>query len=67
MIDLDNLNPILAKYFLSFIMDTGPSLNAAEMANISMDKFINSLIMIMPMSNEERKLISELKTIREKN
>ena len=65
-INMDAINPLLAKYFFSFLLDAGTTQLETGINDISLDRFLNSMIMIIPMSREERKFLSELKTTKEK-
>lgn len=58
-INFDTLDPIFVQFFLQFIGDLNID-NKIDFGSLSLDKFINSLIMIMPISDTERFYLSEL-------
>lgn len=65
-VDFETMNPLFAKYLLTFLFEAGTSPDDMDISDLSFDKFINSLVMIMPMSIDERKMISEMITPQEK-
>lgn len=61
-INLDTLDPILVRFFVQFIstLDIGNNIN---FASLSMDKLLNSLIMVMPITDSDRLYLSELPSL----
>lgn len=61
-INFDTLDPIFIQFFMQFIgmqeLET-----KLEFSTISLDKFLNSLIMIMPISDVERLYLSEIPSL----
>lgn len=62
---LHNLPPIFSHFFLSFINDLNIETNV-DFANLSLDKFLNSMIMIMPISDAERFYLSEIPSLKQR-
>jgi len=58
-IDLDSIDPIFIQFFLQFIHSLNIN-GQIDFANLSLDKLLNSLIMIMPVSDSERLYLSEI-------
>ncbi|MEM6603661.1 MAG: hypothetical protein AAF621_06385 [Pseudomonadota bacterium] len=66
ILNLEEINPFLLNYMMAFLLDVGMHSEINGIDNLSMDKFLNSLIMVMPMRDIERDYLSELTTTKEK-
>jgi Lon protease-like protein len=63
-IDFSEIDPILIQFFLQFISDlSGNDTNKVDFGSLSLDKFLNSLIMIMPITDIERFYLSEIPSL----
>lgn len=65
-IDFAHLNPVLVKHFMMFLTELEMNDLVNKLDSISLDKFLNSLIMIMPMRDIERTYLSELPSLKER-
>ena len=65
-IDFAHLNPVLVKHFMMFLTELEMNDLMGKLDSISLDKFLNSLIMIMPMRDVERTYLSELPSLKER-
>ncbi len=61
-IDFSEIDPILIQFFLQFIGDLSGD-GKVDFGSLSLDKFLNSLIMIMPISDSERFYLSEIPSL----
>lgn len=66
MVSLKDVAPIFSKYFVMFLSQLNLEDSIDTLNMFSIDKFINSLIMIMPMRDVERLYLSELPSFKEK-
>ncbi len=66
LIEFEKINPIFMQYFLSFVVDLTHGSPSLLIEGATMEKFINSLIMIMPIKQEERIFLSELTSLDER-
>jgi len=62
-INLETVDPVFIQFFLQFI-ETLEVKDEINFSSLSMDKFINSLIMVMPIRDSERVYLSELKSLK---
>ena len=65
-VNFNDLSPIFAKHFIDFLTQMNMESDITAMDTISMNKFLNSLIMIMPMRDIERKFLSEIPDLKSK-
>ncbi len=61
-IDFETLDAIFVQFFLQFIGDLNID-NKVDFGSLSLDKFLNSLIMVMPISDTERFYLSEISSL----